>query len=98
MPAKKSPYAIECGGRLKTTRLIIAEKEDKPEFKKIRGFSDYMGVHEDTYGSWEKGLNLVPPDFVKRLRDDYGFDHNWIYYGDSTGLPERLTRLMRRAS
>lgn len=74
---------VETGQRLKLLREAL-------EIRTIRGFAGEIGTGEDRYDKWEKGEVLIPPPWAEVLVDRFGITTDWLYLGNSSGLPQRL--------
>lgn len=84
-------YAIECGIRLRKTREALG-------FNTLRRFAQSCGVQESRYSKWELGGAMVPPSFVRQLRDNHDITFDWIYGDDNRRLPNELVVNLRRQS
>ena len=91
--AKKlpDPYAVECGIRLRATREALG-------YKTLREFADETGVTEDRLSSWERGVNRIDEEYVRRLKRRFKVTFEWIYDGDGYGLPADLFRKLSIAA
>lgn len=49
------------------------------------------GIAPNTYNQWEKGKQPPALDQAIRLCDVHGLTLDWIYLGDASGLPLRIT-------
>ena len=76
-------YRRECGERLRATRRALG-------YKNIQVFADVLDITDDRLSSWERGVNLIPPQYVTVLYGRWGVTHDWIYRGDAGGLPHSL--------
>lgn len=81
------------GDRLRQLRFGLAEFAEAPHYKTMRTFADLTETDEDNLSNWERGVSLVPPIYVQRLKEQFGisFVFEWIYGGDKSGLSDRLT-------
>lgn len=48
------------------------------------------GIDPSLWSQFEKGKRRIPVDDAITLRTTYGAPLDWIYLGDSSGLPLRL--------
>jgi hypothetical protein len=80
-------YSVECGQRLRRARIAVG-------YDNLRTFAGDTGTDEDNLGNWERGVSLVPPSYISRLKSQFGIDHNWIYGEDANRLPGDLSRKM----
>ncbi|MGI9403064.1 MAG: helix-turn-helix domain-containing protein, partial [Hyphomicrobium sp.] len=62
MANERDEYAVECGDRLRRTREALG-------FNKLRRFAESTGIPESRYSKWESGAAMVPPSFIRQLRD-----------------------------
>ncbi|NIA67802.1 helix-turn-helix transcriptional regulator [Pelagibius litoralis] len=53
------------------------------------------GIATNTYNQWEKGRGRPELDKAILICDAYGLTLDWIYLGDSSGLPYRLIEKIR---
>lgn len=67
-------------------------------FEKQRHFAAEIGVPEDRYDKWEKGKALIPADVVQNLKQMYGVTADWLYFGDTSSLPQALYVELRKAA
>ena len=90
-PAKKSETK-DVGRRLRQFRYGLAEFKEAPRFKTMRAFAEETGIDEDNLSNWERGVSLVPLDYVASLKEKFGVSYlfEWIYGNDDSGLAERL--------
>ena len=63
--------------------------------KYVRAAED-MGITKNHLGNWMREEKPVYPDIYKiyrfcRIR---GVDFNWVFLGDPSGLPERVSRIL----
>ena len=65
----------------------FGRSEPRPVSPRARGFAKELGVEENTLTSWERGLRLIEPEDLDGVRRLTGITADYIYYGDSTGLP-----------
>lgn len=90
MPKKPTPFNKAVGKRLE--RLRKAEGHET-----MRSFAKVIGVDEDRYRSWEKGLNGLPPDMAIHLENRFGATIAWLYRDDPkdlrVGLFERIKKV-----
>ena len=88
MPKKPpDPYAIECGRRLRATREALG-------YATVREFAEATGVTDDALSAWERGINLVRQDYVRRIKRQFGVTFDWIYDGDASTLRQSLYDLV----
>lgn len=84
MPARpKKPDAVAAGDRLRRTREALG-------IQKRRRLAQLMDVPEDNLEKWENGGAMVPPSFIRKLRDAYQITYEWIYDGIVERLPHEL--------
>lgn len=85
--AEKDPYAIEVGKRLRQARMAL-------DYRVLRAFAENTGTDEDNLGNWERGVSLVPPPYVQRLKELFGITHEWIFGGDASTMRHDLARAL----
>lgn len=80
------------GDRLRQLRFGLAEFAEAPHYKTMRTFADLTETDEDNLSNWERGVSLVPTEYVQRLKEQFGisFVFEWVYGGDKSGLSDRL--------
>jgi transcriptional regulator with XRE-family HTH domain len=83
MPKKSDPFREAVGMRL-------AKLRTSKGFAKQRHFAEEIAVPEDTYTKWEKGKALIPPYYVFELKTRFGITADWLYFGDTSALPQAL--------
>lgn len=83
MPKKKDAFRESVGKRLRSLRLAR-------DYDTIRAFAVELGVEEDRYDAWEKGKALIPPQVAAQLRARFGVTSDWLYFGDTSGLPKNV--------
>ena len=64
----------EVGARLKEWRIKqgLTQKE----------LGEILGVARQTIASWEIGRTEIPYEALKKLKDKFGLDLNWLIGGD----------------
>ncbi len=85
MPVEKrsEEWKRQVGQRLRAVRTAAG-------FETARAFARKLGVEENTLTSWERGLRLIEPEDLAAVRQLTGVTSDYIYYGDSSGLPPEL--------
>jgi transcriptional regulator with XRE-family HTH domain len=79
MHSKQDPMRSESGRRLQLLRIAKG-------FATKRAFAQTIGVEEDRYDKWEKGMALIPPAIVLTLVQRFGITSDWLYFGNESGL------------
>lgn len=64
----------------------------------MRDAADWLGVTEDAWRSWERGINGFPPDQARKLRNRWGVTFDYIYEGAETALPRPLIDKLRKVA
>ncbi len=77
---RSKAWKRDVGGRLRVVRTAAG-------FATARAFAKELGVEENTLTSWERGLRLIEPEDLDGVRRLTGVTSDYIYYGDSAGLP-----------
>lgn len=91
MPKKPTPFNKAVGKRLE--RLRRAEGHET-----LRAFAKVIGVDEDRYRSWEKGLNGLPPEMAINLETRFGATVAWLYRDDPSGLRVGLFERIKKVA
>jgi ribosome-binding protein aMBF1 (putative translation factor) len=74
------------GRRLRAARLALGLQQ-KDLLKPLR-------VGKSTWSMWENGDRLPDPLAMARFGNTHGVSLDWIYRGDTSGLPAELRRLV----
>lgn len=90
MPVGKrtEEWTREVGRRLRETRIAAG-------FTSARQFAAELGVKENTYTNWERGVRLIEPEDLAKVRDLTGVTCEFIYYGEPVSLPPSLARALK---
>ena len=75
----------EVGRRLKAVRIAAG-------YSSAREIAQDLGVKENRYTNWERGLRLVEPEVMAKVKRLTGATADYIYYGDSSGLSKILAK------
>ena len=59
-------------------------------------FARRAGIASNTYNQYEQAKNLPRLDFANQLCDTYGITLDWIYRGDTAGLPLQIANLLTK--
>jgi transcriptional regulator with XRE-family HTH domain len=70
--------------RLIATREAVGLKQSE--------FAKRAGIPVNTYNQYERAVSQPRIDYAFALCDTYGVTLDWIYNGDPSGLPYRLTQ------
>lgn len=81
-PERKEEY-VAIGKRLRMARNAV-------DYTSLRAFARDTGIDEDNLSNWERGVALVPPWYVQKLKTLFGITHDWVYGGDSSTLPHQM--------
>lgn len=85
----KSDYQREVGLRLR--RLI-----DACGMKYVKA-AELMGVPKNQLGNWMRGNHGFPDHYaLYRFCRIAGVNTDWVYLGDPSGLPQRVTEALLR--
>lgn len=76
-------YKAAVGRRLKLTRLAL-------DYRYVREFANLTGIGEANLSNWERGISLVPAEYVQKLKRLFQITHDWVYGGDPSGLRREL--------
>lgn len=97
-PTKKSETK-EVGWRLRQFRLGLAQARETYHLKTLRSFAEETGIDEDNLSNWERGVSLVPIDYIGHLKEHFGVNNlfEWIYGADARGLPGDLRDALKEA-
>ena len=55
-------------------------------------YAERAGIPNNTYNQYEQAKGRPSLDFAYKLCDAYGLTLDWIYNGDPSGLPYRITK------
>jgi transcriptional regulator with XRE-family HTH domain len=55
-------------------------------------YAERAGIPNNTYNQYEQAKGRPSLDFAYKLCDEYGLTLDWIYNGDPSGLPYRITK------
>ncbi len=91
MRHKRDPMREDAGKRLQLLRIAKG-------FGTKRSFALSIGVEEDRYDKWEKGLALIPPIVVLILVQRFGITADWLYFGNGSALPVALHQAIMDAA
>lgn len=91
MSKKRDPFRTASGERLQALR-------SSQGYDQIRSFARDMGLEEDRYTAWEKGKALIPPQVVSMLKSRFGVTADWLYFGETAGLPVSLYESLRKSA
>lgn len=50
-----------------------------------------IGVAPNRWNQYESGERRITIEVVAKLRQRFGVTSDWVYFGDESGLPQRLT-------
>lgn len=59
-------------------------------------FARRAGIASNTYNQYEQAKNIPRLDFANQLCDTYGITLDWIYRGDTSGLPLQIANLLSK--
>lgn len=88
------PRSVDAiAARLRQLREVFAA-EDGYQSADDRGaqtaFCERIGINPPTWNNWEKGRH-PGLEYMIKVRDGTGATLDWIYLGDPSGLPYRLS-------
>ncbi len=63
-------------GNLRSLRLKFAEQ--RPEFVRVKPYTQWLGVPNSTYDSWEKGDRIPPAKGLHQIAEKTGVNLNWL--------------------
>jgi transcriptional regulator with XRE-family HTH domain len=72
----------EVGNRIKAAREALGLSQ--------KDIYDALGVGASTWHNWESGKRAPDPFVMANLQILHGITLDWIYVGDSKGLPESI--------
>lgn len=55
--------------------------------KNQKGFAELLGAASTTYNNWEIGRTRLPLDYAYKIKAMLGYDANYLFSGDLSGLP-----------
>jgi transcriptional regulator with XRE-family HTH domain len=50
-----------------------------------------IGVAPNRWNQYETGTRRITVEVVSKLRDTFGVTSDWVFFGDESGLPRRIT-------
>jgi DNA-binding XRE family transcriptional regulator len=83
------PDAKSIGKRLAILRLAR-------NYKTQAEIAHAIGAEHRQYHVWEKGRGKIPIPYAIRLKELLGVTLDYIYVGDTRGLPSSLVRLIEK--
>jgi len=81
--------AAAIGRRLRATRDALDLKQGE--------FVAVCDIAQNTYSQWETGARRPSIDEAIRLCDAHRLTLDWIYLGDASGLPLKITSKLPRS-
>ncbi len=88
MPKLLSPHLADFSRRLQSVR-------EASSYATRRAFAEALGVAEGAYGKYERGESYPHPETLGRIRQLTGATADYLYFGDVSGLPLALYRLIK---
>ena len=85
-PHPRSVDAI--AGRLRAVREAFGLGQNE--------FARKAGIASNTYNQYEQAKNRPSLDFVNKICDTYDVTLDYIYRGDTSGLPVRIANLLNQ--
>jgi transcriptional regulator with XRE-family HTH domain len=76
------PHHFDIGQRLIAIRNVYGVRQIE--------ICAAIGVQPNRWNQYEKGTRRIPPDIVGRLRSVFAVTADFVYFGDSSGLPARI--------
>ena len=86
MPTRQPSHVELIAFRLRSTRIAL--ELSQAELCRL------TGIATNTWNQWEKGIGRPELDKALILCDKLGITIDWIYRGDPSGLPLRITQRM----
>jgi DNA-binding XRE family transcriptional regulator len=74
-----TPEAV--GRRLKLVRIAVSGDMSQA------AYAELLGVGSTTYNNWERGRTRLPIESASKIKILFGYDSDYLYYGDTSGLP-----------
>jgi transcriptional regulator with XRE-family HTH domain len=82
-PRPRDPYALEVGKRLRAARMAAGfSQTDFAKRLKLPAAGNLS--------NWEHGIAMVPPHYALKIFQLLRVDSNFLYLGDTGGLPRNL--------
>lgn len=50
-----------------------------------------LGVAPNRWNQYESGMRRITLEVAGKLRDTFGITADWVFFGDESGLPRRIT-------
>lgn len=76
--------------RLERTRVALGLTQSE--------FADKAGIARNTYNQWEKGKGRPQLDGAIALCHVYNLTLDWIYFGETSGLPYQVASKLVNAA
>lgn len=76
--------------RLERTRVALGLTQSE--------FADKAGIARNTYNQWEKGKGRPQLDGAISLCSTYNLTLDWIYFGETSGLPYQVASKLVNAA
>ena len=76
---EQSEEMVAMGKRLRDTRVALGYTQSD--------FGKFIGIEANSLSSWESGKRIINPLAILRLHKTLKITPDWIYLGDSSGLP-----------
>ena len=86
---RRERTAEAIGRRLRATRKALDLKQGP--------FLALCDIAQNTYSAWETGARRPSVDEAARLCDAHKLTLDWIYLGDASGLPLKITSKLPRS-
>ena len=80
-------------GRLDALRLELSQRE--PAFTAEGAFADAIGLHKTSWTQIKQFKRDLPLTAACRLKDNWGFSLDWIYYGEQADAARIMAKIGR---
>ena len=82
-PRPRDPFALEVGKRLRAARMAAG-------FSQVEFAERLKLPAAGNLSNWEHGIAMVPPNYAPKIFLLLKVDSNFLYLGDTSGLPRAL--------
>jgi Predicted transcriptional regulators len=82
-PRPRDPFALEVGKRLRAAREAAG-------FSQVEFAQRLKLPAAGNLSNWEHGIAMVPPSYAVKIFQLLRVDSNFLYLGDTGGLPRSL--------
>lgn len=85
----RAPFAVEVGQRLARARQAAGYSQKQ--------LAERLGVSAPKLSNWENGINMLPPEYARKVFLETRIDVDYLYLDDDSRLPHELRTKLRAA-